>query len=176
MQNTPCENPKKATDRADVTIVFGDFNFRINSTASMAKYLLEQELYEVLIMNDQLNQVRKNNKFMDNLEEGHIEFAPTYRFYPNSDNYFIGEDRIPSYCDRILFKNKEQGTLRLISYDSNNTIKTSDHRPVFAQFLCKFKGEFKDGIENMPTPEAIDKLQKNEYMFGQNRSATCSIF
>ena len=42
--------------------------------------------------------------------------------------------RNPAWTDRILYYSKED-KLELKSYDSNNLVNLSDHRPVFAQFL-----------------------------------------
>jgi len=41
------------------------------------------------------------------------------------------KQRNPAWTDRILYKGEK---LKLLNYDSNNFIKLSDHRPVFAQF------------------------------------------
>jgi hypothetical protein len=38
-----------------------------------------------------------------------------------------------------FFSNSRNDILSQISYDSINTIKSSDHRPVFSQFELKFK-------------------------------------
>jgi hypothetical protein len=39
--------------------------------------------------------------------------------------------RNPAWTDRIIYRGKG---LELLNYDSNNFVKLSDHRPVFAQF------------------------------------------
>ncbi len=167
---------ERVTERADATIVFGDLNYRVNTSTGMIRYLLERELFEVIIMNDQLTQQRKSGKFMEGLHESKIEFAPTYRFSPGTDMYAMGAGHIPSYTDRILYRSRTEGLLRPVSYDSNNQIKTSDHRPVFSQFLFRFKADIKDPEVVVPKEEAIVQLKKQEVMFGQARSATCSIF
>jgi len=164
---------ERATERADAAIVFGDFNYRVNCTVGMMKYLLDQELFEVAMMNDQLMQLKKTGKVMGNLQEGKIEFAPTYRFIPGTDNYCMETGHIPSYTDRIMHRSKEESTLRLVSYDSNNLIKLSDHRPVFAQFLCRFKADIPSNM--ISKDQAITEISKKECMFGQTNSATCTI-
>ena len=70
-------------------------------------------------------------------EEGHIAFAPTFKRKP-FDNSSFGLKRNPSWTDRILYycgSNEETSRLQLKSYDSNNMLDLSDHRPVFAQFI-----------------------------------------
>lgn len=53
--------------------------------------------------------------------------------------------RNPSWTDRILFscscdhKNKDLCRLEQKSYDSNNLVTLSDHRPVHAQFTYKLE-------------------------------------
>ncbi|GBG77777.1 hypothetical protein CBR_g24225 [Chara braunii] len=47
--------------------------------------------------------------------------------------------RVPSWTDRILYKVKSNGCVaaKLLKYDSINSVKISDHRPVFAIFKVK---------------------------------------
>ena len=47
-------------------------------------------------------------------------------------------ERIPGWTDRIVFKNKPDSDLVLVNYDCGVDVFGSDHRPVFAQFLCDF--------------------------------------
>lgn len=71
--------------------------------------------------------------------EGKIQFAPTYKRKPGG-NSEISTKRNPSWTDRILYRyEKETCTLTQKSYDSNNLLVLSDHRPVFSQFLLSFK-------------------------------------
>ena len=77
----------------------------------------------------------ENNSFLkNNLSEGKINFAPTYKFEKNSDNYAFedGKIRVPSYCDRIFYCKKNG--IRILSYERISTLKISDHRPVTAAF------------------------------------------
>jgi hypothetical protein len=73
--------------------------------------------------------------------EGSIcDFFPTFKIYNNEDRFNL--KRVPSYTDRIIYKsgnmpNTMEPYLKLMNYDSNNLVKFSDHRPVFAQFLLK---------------------------------------
>lgn len=81
---------------------------------------------------------KPNNAIFYNFQEGNIEyFAPTFKITPGSDKF--GNKRVPSWTDRIIYRTSqskdEQDCLTLVNYDSNNLIKFSDHRPVFAQFL-----------------------------------------
>lgn len=71
--------------------------------------------------------------------EGKIKFAPTYKRKPGINNE-ISVKRNPSWTDRILFQfDSANCNLMQKSYDSNNLVTLSDHRPVFSQFLLNFK-------------------------------------
>ncbi len=114
----------------------GDFNYRINGVAGAIMTAMENNMYEVLQFNDQLFIEKKINRLPEQMREGVVEFAPTYKLLPNRDVYFL-KKRVPGWTDRIFYFSPK-GTLTQKSYDSNNTIKFSDHRPVFAQFEWKF--------------------------------------
>lgn len=49
------------------------------------------------------------------------------------------KDRVPSYCDRILYKDTKEEFFecKSLSYNFVSTLKQSDHRPVHASFLIK---------------------------------------
>lgn len=63
--------------------------------------------------------------------EMELKFAPTFKYDRGSVEYDTSEkQRVPSYCDRILYKGtriKQHSLLRL-------ECKMSDHRPVYGLF------------------------------------------
>lgn len=64
-----------------------------------------------------------------------MHFRPTYKFDFDSDTYdSSAKARIPAWCDRILFVQKG---MECLAYNSDMTLKTSDHRPVYATFLAE---------------------------------------
>ncbi|KVH88371.1 hypothetical protein Ccrd_024004, partial [Cynara cardunculus var. scolymus] len=70
--------------------------------------------------------------------EGTIDFAPTYKYLPDSDEYFVKNQemkRAPAWCDRIIWSGKE---LKQILYTRSES-KLSDHRPVKAIFSTQVK-------------------------------------
>ena len=87
---------------------------------------------------------KKIKRIGEGFHEGKICFAPTFKFKAGTDNY--SNIREPSWTDRILFRSND-GILQQFNYDSNNTSKLSDHRPVFAQFLLKFKEDEEDNFK-----------------------------
>jgi hypothetical protein len=93
---------------------------------------MKQDLYDLLFNNDQLYMEMQLGHIPKILQEGKIEFAPTFKRRPKINTEF-GLKRLPSWTDRILFGfNKESCKMMQKSYDSNNLVSLSDHRPVFS--------------------------------------------
>uniref|UniRef100_A0A0D9X800 Inositol polyphosphate-related phosphatase domain-containing protein n=1 Tax=Leersia perrieri TaxID=77586 RepID=A0A0D9X800_9ORYZ len=71
----------------------------------------------------------------DGWREGHVTFAPTYKYHLNSDCFYGCEkkeqQRAPAWCDRILWRGKG---LRQERYERCGSYRMSDHRPVRAVF------------------------------------------
>ena len=67
--------------------------------------------------------------------------------------------RIPSWTDRILYYSKIDEALIQYSYDANNYLKISDHRPVFSQF--EFQYEFSDGFATLRKDNATTNMLRN---------------
>lgn len=94
----------------------------------------------------------REKKAFHGYQEGVIKFPPTYKFdkglcyslFYDIISYYIVQTggmlydklRIPSWCDRILWKSK---TVYQTLYDSVSTITLSDHKPVFAYFLASLE-------------------------------------
>lgn len=89
-----------------------------------------------------------------------------------------------------FYLNSRSEILSQISYDSINTIKTSDHRPVFSQFELKFiyqadKVDKHDIIDlskakTTKLEDEINEIYKSslvrEKNMGKNKSKACVIF
>jgi inositol-1,4,5-trisphosphate 5-phosphatase len=88
-------------------------------------------MYLDLLHNDQLNFEMKIGR-IKGFYEGKIRFAPTYKRKPKNNNE-LSFKRNPAWTDRILYKYNENECLLIQkSYDSNNQVTLSDHRPVFS--------------------------------------------
>lgn len=129
------------TDNFDMVFWFGDLNFLVTKEREKIErkvnHLRNQRNnnYEDIINYDELNQVIAEDKAFRNFLEGRITFEPTYKYDIGTDNYDTSHKiRIPSYCDRILFKSRQKGSVSCYHYDSVKDIKQSDHRPVFGLF------------------------------------------
>ncbi|KAF8407559.1 hypothetical protein HHK36_006693 [Tetracentron sinense] len=139
----PCDPslglPRKILDH-DRVILLGDLNYRISLPEDTTRFLVEKREWNVLLKNDQLRAELMNGHVFGGWHEGAIEFAPTYKYYPNSDVYYgcvqgrKGEKRrAPAWCDRILWFGKG---LKQNQYTRGES-KLSDHRPIRAIFTAE---------------------------------------
>ncbi|KAJ2626637.1 hypothetical protein IW137_005882, partial [Coemansia sp. RSA 1287] len=74
-----------------------------------------------------------NKQAFAGFEEGHIDFAPTYKYIVGTSEY--DARRRPAWCDRVLWWTRpgcEDG-VQSEAYESVDSVCTSDHKPVRAQ-------------------------------------------
>lgn len=109
----------------------GDLNYRLKEREPQPGPLSDPQL---LLIDDELREEMTNNQCFIGYSEGDINFQPTYKFEPNTDNYDMR--RLPSYCDRILWKGTR---IELLDYNSIMEIRQSDHKPVYGVFHVKIK-------------------------------------
>ncbi|XP_040007052.1 inositol polyphosphate 5-phosphatase K [Xiphias gladius] len=100
-----------------VVFWFGDLNFRI---ADHGLHFLRSSInsgrLNLLWDRDQLIMMKRKEPFLQEFEEGPLNFKPTYKFDRNSDTYdtsspktwfgFNGKKRKPAWTDRILWRIK----------------------------------------------------------------------
>lgn len=132
-------------------IFFGDLNYRLQTSRDVVEDLLATGNVEDLQSYDQLqDRTRSRLHPLETFTEGKIDFSPTYKYDRESDCFDSSEKRrVPSYCDRILFASSSDplnGDMDIKSYESIDSMKISDHRPIAAT-VC------------LPT-RRIDSLQK----------------
>lgn len=122
----------------------GDFNYRIDLDNDRVKECVRNEDWETLLANEQLKVQQSKGKVFRNYIEGKIDFAPTYKYDIESDDYDTSEKcRVPAYTDRILFKKRFATRLGEDTQNLNQgdiifygrcELKTSDHRPVIGEY------------------------------------------
>ncbi|KAG6578842.1 Type I inositol polyphosphate 5-phosphatase 10, partial [Cucurbita argyrosperma subsp. sororia] len=119
-------------------IWLGDLNYRIALSYSETRRLMEANHWDALLNKDQLKIERDAGRVFCGWKEGKIYFAPTYKYYYNSDTY-AGDlkkskknRRTPAWCDRILWHGDGIQQLFYIRGES----RFSDHRPVCSTFLA----------------------------------------
>lgn len=112
-------------------------------------------------LRDELTYLRRKSIILPHFDEPHISFNPTYKYNIGSNEYV--KNRIPSYCDRILYVGygpHEDNNLayKIIKYNAIPQCKLSDHVPVY--MIVEIPEE---------TPESI--VDSNGYLLDFNRSS-----
>ena len=127
--------------RYEHVFVLGDLNYRIVAPGDTHEQKLAWVHQRVakkdwcrLVSADQLGKERMNSKVFADFEEGHIQFAPTFKIDPKTGQY--SNLRVPSYCDRIMWHSLPARTrlVRCLQYQPLTAFKQSDHIPVYGEF------------------------------------------
>ena len=133
----------------DAIIWLGDFNYRIGLSDERARKLIKDGDLGALYENDQLNIQMVAGMAFQFYNESKIEFMPTYKYDLGKDEYDTSDkQRIPAWCDRVLWKTNEGGSLKQISYNTA-PLRFSDHRPVHATFECAVRFVDEKAKENL---------------------------
>ena len=127
----------------DFLIFMGDLNYRLNIQSINIKNITNE--YLNLLKCDQLKFEKKKlneNPFTKGFIEGDITFLPTFKYYPNQNEFDIKNKRkLPAWTDRILYL-KRQTCLSIsdivqTEYNSMQNVLMSDHKPVYSYFDIK---------------------------------------
>jgi phosphatidylinositol-bisphosphatase len=134
--------PKMIADH-DQIYWFGDLNYRITSNdAESVKKLITVRDFESLHQLDQLNMElgKDHRKVFVGFREGDINFMPTYKYDPGTDNWDSSEkSRPPAWTDRVLYFSTIESHIQQVSYNSHPSLRSSDHKPVTAVFQSMIK-------------------------------------
>ncbi|XP_030553649.2 type IV inositol polyphosphate 5-phosphatase 11 [Rhodamnia argentea] len=126
---------------AQLTVWLGDLNYRLQGIDNQpARKLIRKDLHKMLIGKDQLLQEAERGEVFSGYCEGTLKFKPTYKYDVGSSDYDTSPKvRVPSWTDRILFKIEDADKVKAIlrSYESVDTIESSDHKPVKAHLCLK---------------------------------------
>ena len=143
----------------DIVYFCGDLNYRLEFDDLEEVYnLIKNKDYNQLLDKDQLLQQIENGYAFADFNEHKINFQPTFKFEPGTNEYEQVKKRIPSYCDRILWKikksvneqkngnngynddehNDNQRLVNCIKYKSFINEKMSDHKPVIGLFEIQY--------------------------------------
>lgn len=171
----PNPNPTPSTSErknilescADRIIFMGDMNYRILGTRSLVDTLLKRNMHEVMIKNDQLNISREQGLVFQNFVEPPLNFRPTYKLDTDSDQYDTSsKQRIPAWTDRILHS---KTGVECTAYDADFSLRTSDHRPVYASFNISV------GFDDHHIDEASRRKESESAPEFESKSQVCSI-
>lgn len=124
----------------------GDLNYRIDDDLSIDEIFdkISKGDFVFLREKDQLNLERKKGNVFQSFNEGELNFPPTYKYQPGTDDYEARPEkkkRAPAWCDRVLWRTSSDVSseaVRLLSYRRSN-LQPSDHKPVSALFDCDFR-------------------------------------
>uniref|UniRef100_A0A7N8WLW3 Phosphatidylinositol polyphosphate 5-phosphatase type IV n=1 Tax=Mastacembelus armatus TaxID=205130 RepID=A0A7N8WLW3_9TELE len=182
--------PSDVTTRFDQVFWFGDFNFRLSKDRVDVEAIMNRTVegdMGPLLEHDQLSKEMNDGSIFKGFQEAPIHFFPTYKFDIGCDIYdTTSKQRTPSYTDRILFRNRQAGDIKVVKYTSCSSIKTSDHRPVIGVFHVKLRpgrdniplgagqfdrGLYLEGIRRRITRE----LKRREAMKSQGSSTICTL-
>jgi len=131
--------PSKTIKDHETVFWIGDLNYRLTSDLEMhtVKELLEEQDYASLLNYDQFKHQHAARKIFVGYQEGEIQFRPSYKYDPGTDNWDTSEkNRAPAWCDRILWKGEH---VSVKDYRSHPTLRMSDHKPVSAVLDCGIK-------------------------------------
>ncbi|XP_024988753.1 type IV inositol polyphosphate 5-phosphatase 9 [Cynara cardunculus var. scolymus] len=134
--------PKMILDH-DRVVFLGDLNYRISLPERETRLLVNRKDWNTLLENDQLRMELMDGQAFESWHEGTINFAPTYKYHPNCDEYYgcghlatrAKKKRAPAWCDRIIWTGEG---LKQLLY-TRSEIRLSDHRPVKAMFCTEVK-------------------------------------
>ncbi|ELP92713.1 synaptojanin, putative [Entamoeba invadens IP1] len=120
---------KMKVNLLDHDIVFweGDLNYRVEMTDFDVRKNLKAKKMNKLIKHDQLLQSIQRKEVFSNFSEAPITFDPTFKIVIGSGEYV--DNRIPSWCDRILWKTENRHHVEVVKYTSHELYQ-SDHKPV----------------------------------------------
>ena len=96
----------------------------------MDENIFIQSFFNDFLDGEELKVFKKTELVQFNIEEGEINFPPTYKYKKDTNCYNISK-RVPSWTDRILYKNSEN--IKALFYDRID-LNFSDHKPIVGFF------------------------------------------
>jgi len=129
-------------ERHQVQFFMGDLNFRLEYPLQKTLQILSeineenwQTSLNFLTNREQLTLLRKGYDWLNEYKEMKIDFLPTYKYDGSSENYDKSSKRIPSWCDRILWKEgRDSEKIVIPVWYKRRETKFSDHKPVVGLF------------------------------------------
>lgn len=124
-----------------ISFIAGDLNFRSKIELQQVQNQIKahkeakdlkkhHRLVEEILEFDELTKVLQQKDFSE-LHEHQVRFLPSYRFYVGTKEYDVAAGkRIPSWCDRVLFKRNFSTSFLVDKYILDEETMISDHKPV----------------------------------------------
>jgi len=126
------------------TFLFGDLNYRVDTTYKEALSLVTKGQWSKLNQLDQLNKERAAGKVFQGWELAPTNFSPTYRWKRGKKELSNKNDQPPSYCDRVLWISRSgvRQCVNLVETNCVEELMISDHRPIYARFELLLREPF----------------------------------
>ncbi len=157
----------------DIQYIFGDLNFRIDMDLSACLQMIESGNIGALAIHDQLNKAKTVSTSLIDLEEGPLNFDPTYKYVVGTSEYDMKKKRVPSWCDRILFK--KNNNVKILEYGRVDYTH-SDHKPIYGVYKITVSkvdedkkktiiNELKEKLNNVPNTgeEYVQDFSSNSF-------------
>ena len=125
----------------DHVFYFGDVNYRIDLPFDRVVTLYKGKQWGAIMAHDQMVREMARQKVFVGFSEPLIEFAPTYRWEREREEFSWKRGQAPSYTDRILSRSLPGVAAKLESqhYDSATFMWGSDHRAVGAGYTLALR-------------------------------------
>lgn len=137
---------------------FGDLNYRLDLPMEECKKRIEKKQWKWLLDYDQLKTEMVAGRAFGSFREGKIKYKPTYRYLRGGRKYDEAKSRIPSWCDRVLWRSlpghATKRDIKQLSLYAADEITTSDHSPVASAFRIRYHRNF---LPNNMSAEATDE-------------------
>ena len=150
----------------------GDLNYRLDDDRENVLAKIHSRQYEDLMLNDQLTRERIWGNAFAGFQEGPLTFPPTYRYCRGVNEYSDEKMRVPSWCDRILWRSLPQCQVEQVHYDSTDDILTSDHHPISGSFVVP---TYYPNVPHVPSKPCHVKFLELEASGLNMETNSCSI-
>lgn len=137
----------------DFQFLFGDLNFRIDLDMNTVLNYIRNGDLDSLAREDQLNKKKSISFELMEMIEAPLKFEPTYKYVVGSSEYDTKKKRVPSWCDRILFRRSE--SINVLDYNKVDYTQ-SDHKPIYGIFKVKA-----DKIDKNLRDEVVKEIKEN---------------
>jgi hypothetical protein len=115
---------------------FGDVNYRIDLPYDRVVALYKQKQFGAIMAHDQLIREQAKKRVFVGFNEAKIDFAPTYRWEREKEEFSWKRGQAPSYTDRVLQRSLPgvADKVNQTAYEGAIFMYGSDHRAVSASY------------------------------------------
>jgi len=154
----------------DAVIWLGDLNYRLNTQWCFEDVvtLCNTNRYLELTEHDELREQQRQGLAFTAFQESELNFPPTYKYDVGTNDWDTsGKQRVPAWCDRILWwtSDQERVQLRQSDYMSIGDVRISDHKPVCAALSMQVR-----------TIDEVARLEVLKELLGPHAPPKCTQF